>query len=270
MAIQCADVETLVQTHLDDELADEDARVLKEHLTSCRSCGVLASEEARFHAELRSKLAAPAMPAELAGRIAAELDRHDWRARKERVGRLSAVLPMAASLAAAAALLLFVVSTRDGGSEPQLAQEAVRQHMRRPPIEVQGTAVSPWVERHMSPHVQIPTFSQSTQLRGARLSHLRGRDAAQVFYDAFIGHRRHEVSAMIVPDAMDLKLRGGQRHVVDGRELWVGASHGYSVVFHKAVNGTVYLFTSDMDAGELLDLVADSDLLMRAGGRGGW
>lgn len=266
MAIQCLDVETLVQTHLDGELAEEDASELQSHLVACSSCCEAAAEEARFHTELRHTLAPPAAPAGLRSRITAELGREDWRARKDRQrARWSWALPATATLVAAAALLLFVVVNQRAETEAPVAYDAVRQHIRRPPIEVQGTAVTPWVKRHLSPGVEVPRFSdRSTSLRGARLSHLRGRDAVLLYYDASVGSRRHAVTAAIL-EAADLDLRIGERYVIGDRALWVGQDLGYNIVTLKGPNGFGYVFTSEMDSESLLDFVVNSDLFLRPG-----
>lgn len=262
MAIQCVDVETLVQTHLDGELAEEDASELQSHLAACSSCCESATDDARFHAELRHTLAPPPMPAGLCARITAELAREDWRARKSDRARWSWALPAAATLAAAAALLLFVVVNQRPEAEAPVAYDAVRQHIRRPPIEVQGTAVTPWVKRHLSPVVEVPRFSdRGTSLRGARLSHLRDRDAVLLYYDASVGSRRHAVTATIL-EAAGLDLRIGQRHVVGGRELWVGHARGYNIVTLKGRNDIGYVFTSEMDSESLFQFVVNSDLLL--------
>jgi anti-sigma factor (TIGR02949 family) len=270
MAIQCVDVETLVQTHLDGELAEEDASELQSHLAACSSCCEAAAEEARFHAELRHTLAPPVAPAGLRARISAELERDDSTARKDRRARWSWALPAAATLAAAAALFLFVVENQRAEVEAPVAYDAVRQHIRRPPIEVQGAAVTPWVKQHLSPGVEVPRFSdRSTSLRGARLSHLRGRDAVLLYYDASVRGRRHAVTATIL-DAADLDLRTGERHAIGDRDLWVGQDRGYNIVTFKGPDGFGYVFTSEMDSESLLDFVVNSDLLLRPGEPTSW
>ncbi len=263
MAIQCADVETLVQTRLDGELADEDARALEKHLAGCSTCNEHAAEAAHFHNELRSALAPPPAPSQLREQLDLALDREDWKSRQRRAKRWGWTLPAAASLAAVASLLLFVVANREPENKSPVTDDAIERHIQRHPLEVQGAAASPWVKNRLSPDVQLPRFSyRSTNLRGARISHLRGHDAAQVFYDARIGNRRYEVSAMIF-DATRLDLRVGRRSVVGGRELWAGQSRGYNVVTYKDPRGMGYVFTSEMDADKLLDLVIASDLILR-------
>ena len=123
--------------------------------------------------------------------------------------------------------------------------------------------MSPWVKRHLSPVAEVPRFSdRNTSLRGARLSHLRGRDAVLLYYDALVGSQRHNVTAVIL-DATDIDLRTGQRYAVGDGELWVGQERGYSVVTLKAGSGMGYVFTSEMGSQALLDFVVNSDLLLR-------
>lgn len=272
MPLQCAEIETLVQTYLDDELAGEETRDLERHVAGCTDCRQQVAEETRFHTSLRKQLAPPRAPADLRDRIAQALDREDEgvRARgisrrRARGSRWSWVLPGTATLAAAAALLLFVFQTPESPSEPPVAYDAVRQHMRRPPVEVQGAAISPWIRRHFSPQVQVPRFDRRhTNLRGARLSHVRGRDAVQFYYDVARGSHRHEVS-MLMFDASDIDFgqtfRRSQHRQIDGREIWLDERLGYGVVAHKSADGIGYLLTSDMDGDQLLDLVRQSDLL---------
>lgn len=264
MSMRCEDVEPLVQTHLDGELADEDRRELSVHLASCASCRDTVAEEARFHRELREKLRPPPLPGGMRERILTELDREDWRARKQTTSRLGWAFPAVASMAAACALIFFIMSSRDlGTDEAPLAYDAVRQHIRRPPVEVQGAAVNPWVQQYLSPMVQVPRFSdRDISLRGARLSHLRGRDAALLYYEAVINKRPYEVATFIV-DAPDLNVSAGEREVIGGRELWVHESHGYNVVAHKDAAGIAYVFTSEMPKEDLLRVVVTSNLLLR-------
>lgn len=271
MAIHCSDIETLVNTYLDGELADDDACEFEAHTEDCAGCHERLEHEIEFRTELRRKLAPPRMPDELPARLMAALDQEDAALQQASRRRgLSWVLPGVASLAAAAALLLFVTYDPQAPAvEEPVTHEAVKAHLRQPPIEVQGAAsqVSPWISRHFQHGVEPPRFSSTDiNLRGARLSHLRGRDAAQLFYEARRGSQRHEVQVHIL-DGSDLELRGTHRRV-GGRDLYVDGNLGYSIVTYKDPHGgMVYVFTSDMSARDLLDLVVNSDLLLKASER---
>ena len=276
MPLQCAEIETLVQTYLDDELAEGETLDLERHVAGCADCRQQVAEETRFHTSLRKQLAPPRTPAALRERITEALDREEEGERARRTPHRargarwdwSWALPGTATLAAAAALLLFVISAREAPtSEPPVAYDAVRQHMRRPPVEVQGAAISPWIRRHFSPQVQVPLFDRRhTNLRGARLSHVRGRDAVQFYYDVARGSHRHEVS-MLMFDASDIDFGRtfglAQHRRIGDREIWLDERLGYGVVAHKSADGIGYLLTSDMDGDQLLDLVRQSDLLSR-------
>ncbi len=271
MAIHCSDIETLVHTYLDGELADHDLDEFEEHTSECAACRARLEEEIEFRNDLRRRLAPPRPPEELRGRLMAALDREDAvAARAERSRRFSWVLPGAATLAAAAALLLFVqAQTQTPVAHVPVTYDAVKSHLHQQPIEVQGaSAVSPWIKQHFEPTVEAPRFSSSDiSLRGARLSHLRGRDAAQLFYQIDHNHRRHAMQVHIL-DGANLDLGGAVKRHIGGRDLWVDNELGYSVVTYKdPSDGMAYVFTSDMSGRELLDLVVGSDLLLRTGER---
>ena len=278
MSIHCGDLETLLQSYLDDELADDDSSAVAEHVAECPSCKKLVADEARFHSEIRHALEPPPAPMSLRDNLSLALDREDWQARKQGRSAWSWALPGSATVAAAAALLLFVVSNSNLGSNlgsnpastPAVSSvapsatydDAVRRHVRKLPIEVQGAAVQDWASRHMPRQAALPRFSApTTNLLGARLSHLDGRDALQLYYQARVDHRVYEMTGLIL-DASDLDFRTRERHVIGGRELWVGESMGYNVVAHKDERGVGYVFISEMAVPQLLDTVANSDLLV--------
>jgi anti-sigma factor RsiW len=279
MPIRCTDIESLVQTYLDDELAEGETRELELHVGECESCRRQVTRAARFHDRLRQDLATlapPSAPEALCQRVALALDQEDWRMRRARM-RTTWVLPGAATVAAAAALLLFVVTQMnptasqtanptERPTQPQVTEAAVLEHIRRPPLEVQGAAVSPWMRQHYSPTVQMPRFEGvRTVLRGGRLGQLRGRQAMQLYYDVLHGQRRHEVVVHVF-DGRDIDFASGfpegRPHRLDGKELWVGQLRGYGVVAHRDARGTAYLFTSeDLSGDRLLEIVARADML---------
>jgi hypothetical protein len=269
MPIRCTDIESLVQTYLDDELAEGESGELEQHVGECEACRRHLVQAARFHERLRQDLAALApsgAPGELCQRIALALDQEDWRMRRSRT---TWVLPGAATVAAAAALLLFAVTSVNPTArpaQPQVTEAAVLEHISRPPLEVQGAAVSPWMRQHYSPTAQMPRFEGvRAVLRGGRLGELRGRQSMQLYYDVLHGQRRHEVVVNVF-DGRDIDFASGfpqgRPYTVDGNQLWVGQLRGYGVVAHRDASGTAYLFTSEDLSGErLLEIVARADLL---------
>jgi anti-sigma factor (TIGR02949 family) len=266
MAIDCTEIDTLVHTYLDGELADSDVNEFEEHSAECRECAARIEDEIAFRDRLRRRLAAPRAPQGLHTRIGVLLDQEDRvSASARRRSRFAWLLPATASVAAAAALILFVTTNNASLPVESVAADAVNAHMRRPPVEVQGQAasVSPWIKKHFDSQVDVPRFaSADVSLRGARLSHLRGHNAAQLFYRVDRNNQRHDMQVHII-NASDLNLSSKSKRVIGGREVWVGVERGYSVVTFKDANGVGYVFTSDMEDADLFDLVVSSDLLLR-------
>ncbi|ACY17825.1 anti-sigma factor family protein [Haliangium ochraceum] len=263
MPICCTDVDTLLQTYLDDELAEGESREFEAHLGVCGTCRGRTASAARFRDVIRDKLQPPRAPEDLRERVALALDREEWRMRRSRRGW---VLPGAATVAAAAAMLLFIVTSLPiSGSASPVADDAVLQHMRRQAIEVQGAAVSPWERTQSSGEMRMPQFrGVRAKVKGARISELRGRPALQIFYKVMHGQRPYEV-ALQVFDAQDVDFGSGfpgsELRVANNRELWVGELRGYTVVAHRDAEGTGYMFTSaDYPAEDLASLVAEADL----------
>jgi anti-sigma factor RsiW len=272
MAFHCSDIDTLVQTYLDGELTERDQLDFEEHIAECEECRRKLEEERDFRAELSRQLAAcqPQTPRSLPQRVRAALDVEDRAAAaaRRRAG-WSWVLPGTATLAAAAALVLFLTAGGAPVAEESIAEDAVKAHMRRPPVEVQGASrVSPWIEEHFRADVAVPRFSAANvNLRGARLSHLKGRDAAQLVYEVDRNSRKHELRVHIV-DLGDLDVRARDKQVIGGREVWVENRNGYGIVTYKDREGIGYVFTSpNMDGGDLVDLFMSSDLPLRMGER---
>jgi len=279
MPIRCTDIETLVQTYLDDELADGETREFELHLGMCASCRQHAAAAARFHSQLRAQLAPPSAPGDLGARVALALDQEEWRMRRAQPRR-GWVLPGAATMAAAAALLLFAVralpptqaptqsqTQTQLAASPQFAEDAVSEVISRPPLEVQGAAVRPWVSERR-PAAQMPEFEGlRSVLRGGRVSQIRDRRAVQIYYDVLHGQRRHEVSVHLF-DARDIDFASGfpnsRRHTIGSIDIWVGELRGYAVVAHRDRDGTGYLFTSpDLSGDHLLDIVSRAKLIDR-------
>ncbi|GAB4517970.1 MAG: hypothetical protein Tsb0020_36590 [Haliangiales bacterium] len=278
MPIRCEELESLVQPHLDGELAADDSRELERHCQTCDSCLMQLATEERFHSDLRAALAPPPMPAGLRDMVSHALDQEEWRSQRSGAGRRVTrwLLPGAATAAAAAAMLLFVstqlgpqIAPPTAQSDVAVADEAVNQHMRRPPLEVQGTAVTPWVNKYYRPRVEMPRFDGiRSRLRGARLSQIRGQPAVQLVYDVVENNDRSEVSMMIF-DAQGIDFAkgpvDGKKLSVSGRPLWYADVRGYAVVAHAGPDGLGYLFTSaDMNGAHLYELVARSNVLREA------
>ena len=261
----CDSIDTLAMAYLDDELAEEELRDFELHVLDCAECKTRVDHDRAATAELRRRLAPPPAPDLLRARLTRALDAEDAAAsramRRQRVNRW--LLPGAASVAAVAALAVFVAN-RPAGSSAALAQEAVRAGNRTAPLEVQGASTEAWVPRYSRPDIAPPRFDDaSVQLAGARLASIDGRDAAQFFYQVVTPDRTYELRALTF-DARGIDFDGMEAAEVDGTVLRVDRREGNNLVIIVADDGAAYAFTSrELSLEQLAGLVVHSDLVGR-------
>ncbi len=265
MSNLCNSIETLAMAYLDDELAEAELRDFELHLLDCSGCRDRVDGDRQTIDELRRRLAPPPAPDLLRARLTRALDAEDAAvARASWKTRIAGwMLPGAASMVAVGALALFAFG-RSAPAEDPVAQEAVRQHMRGAPLEVQGASTAAWVRRYFRSDVQPPHFADANvQLAGARLTSVDNRDAAQFFYHLETRGKAYELRALTFPaDGVD--FAGAQAVQIDGVDLRVDRRSGHSVVIFVDGEGYAYVFTSaDLALEELAGLVVHSDLVLR-------
>jgi anti-sigma factor RsiW len=252
-------------SYLDDELAEEELRDFELHLHDCDACKERVDRDRGSIAELRRRLAPPPTPDLLRARLSRALDAEDAAAsramRRQRVNRW--LLPGAASVAAIAALAVFVANRPTGGAGA-LAREAVRQNMRAAPLEVQGASTEAWVQRYYRPDVAAPRFNDaSVQLAGARLTSIDNRDAAQFFYQLVTAEGTYDLRALTF-DARGVDFDGMQAVELDGTLVRVDQRDGHNLVILVDDEGYAYAFTSrDLTLEQLAGLVVHSNLVSR-------
>jgi hypothetical protein len=271
MATQCKDIETLLPTYLDGELASHDRLSFEHHLADCARCREEVRVEAVYLQRVRSLLAPPAAPAELHQRVHGLLDQEDRAALqvRRRVG-WSWVLPAASSLAAAAALALFVVAELKPEApvvgEAAAVRQAVRDRVNDSPIRVGSPQeVSVAAQEYLRKPVRTPQFQQQeAALRGWQPRELDGRDAVLLLYDVPDSRGQlHQVTVHVI-DARGLDLRGSERWVLGATELWVARLSGVSTVTYKDEHGFGYVFSSDMHLEDLAWRVVGTDIFHRS------
>jgi len=267
MSLLCTGIDTLAMAYLDDELAGEERRELELHLHDCMACRKHVDTEREELGVLRGKLAAPPAPDLLRARIGRALDAEDAASARDQRRRWSQwILPGAAMTAAAAALAVFVAVKPPGPAQVgAVAQEAVRQHTRSMPLEVQGASTGPWLHEHFTPSVEPPQFATpGIRLVGARLTAVNGHDGALLAYDVALGDARFGLSALVIRDARTEDLAGGQELQVGNRTLHVMESDGLTAVTFIDTDHMGYAFMSDrLSADELVRLVVSTDLIGR-------
>src|SRR5688572_14745995 len=131
MATQCKDVDTLLPTYLDGELAPHDQLSFEHHLADCAGCREQVRGETTYLEAVRRSLVPPPAPPELEGRVRRALDEEERRsAQARRRAGWSWALPGAAGLAAAAALALFILGEVDRPAAAVAEAPTVRQVVR--------------------------------------------------------------------------------------------------------------------------------------------
>jgi hypothetical protein len=270
MPSHCMDIETLLPTYLDGELAPHDQLSFEHHMVDCVSCRDRVRDEASYLERVRQLLTPPAAPAALAGRVRDAIDQQDRRrvAARRRAGWAWA-LPGGAATAAAAALALFAASEVAPRQTMQAEAPTVRQVVRdrfddTPLWGGSPREISLAAEEYLRMPLSPPRFSTvDASLKGWRPRQIDGRLAAMLVYDVSRpGGQRHQITVHVL-NARDLDLHGRERRVVSGKELWVASPLGVSTVSYKDRYGIGYVFSSDIDMDDLMSLVVSSDLLYK-------
>jgi anti-sigma factor RsiW len=232
MPTHCHDIETLLPTYLDGEMASNDHLSFEHHMADCEACRDRVLAEGAYRARVRELLTPPPAPAHLAARVREALDHHEQQARtaRRRFGR-SWALPGMSVLAAAAALVLFVTShaSRDGDGETrgQLAATSGADRLLHLPLSPSGLgspgggALTSWLPRRVEFDVQ--------------------RSDAQ----------KHSVLLQVL-GCRGIDLRGDEHVPVTGSDVYVGRRGRLNTVTLDRGNGVCLVFTSDMEADQLL------------------
>jgi Putative zinc-finger len=231
MPTQCHDIETLLPTYLDGELASHDHLSFEHHMADCATCRDRVLSEGAYRARVRELLAPPAPPDELAAQVRKALDLEDAQARRarRRFGRNWA-LPATSVCAAAAALVLFLTSqsrpaqvAEDHGSEsrgPSSADRSLRLALSSSGREQPSRNLGNWQPRTAEFTVSSDGGSHYVRLQVVKCG------------------------------ALDLR---GHEHVrVSGTELWLGRRGELKTIIHQRPDRTCLVFTSDMEADKLL------------------
>ena len=105
----CQSIDTLAMAYLDDELVAEEKRELELHLLECTECRSHVDAERADLDLVRGALVAPPAPDMLKARINRALDVEDRESAKALRRKWSQwILPGTATIAAAAAIMMFV------------------------------------------------------------------------------------------------------------------------------------------------------------------
>ena len=253
MSMTCTDLRRLDDCYLDDELAHEERAEVDGHLATCEACRADIAAARHLRSVVRAKVRRPEVPAALRGKVLAALDKAD-RPPLTFARAASRALPYASGFLAAALVAMVVgqLVRAHVPDEKLSAEDAVATHAQNLPLDVQGDAehVSSFLAGRIPLAVTPPRLgTQNASLQGARLSHMRGREAAQLRYQV----NRKPVTVTVF-DARGTDM-SGMRHVEIGRykDAWAGQAQGYNVVIIRH-EGVGYAFTSALNQQQMVDL----------------
>lgn len=254
--MECCDLERLLPAYADGEFAPGDCAEVESHLATCDRCKDEVAALLAFRTFLQEKAgeAVEVAPAALRDRIRGQVAREHAR---DQVRRFSIYSAVAAGLVAVASFG-YVMAPEQASPESMLV-DAVDKHARALPIEVEpneNESIESWFRGKVDFHVRAPTFRspQAARLVGARLANVRDRQAAYLVYGGAQNDRR--TTLLVFPGEMDLP--SGKRTRVGERDVVVANQRGYNVALWQQ-HGIVYSLVSDLDEGDILQLVSQME-----------
>jgi len=261
-AMDCSELERSVDAYLDDEFDHSERAEAEAHLARCGRCRVMVEAQGRLRAALRAKLReamnAPAQAGQAPPALRERVEQSLAHQRKPLWRRALAPVPLA-TVAACAAGALVVLATHTGNEA--LLEDAIRNHHRALPLEVDAAAMPGWFAGKLDFHPSPPHFAGSgVRVEGARLSNLREWPAAYIRYRL----PRGQAGLFIVDDP-------SRRFDAPGRVVKMGqgvvrvtSARGYNVAVWRH-DEIVYSLVSDLDETQLFQLVQTAQA--EAGGR---
>lgn len=250
--MDCRELERAVDAFLDGEFDDRERAEAEAHLSGCPRCTAMVEGQARIRTALRAKLREAMTAPAPAGRAPAALRERVERAlakeRRPLWRRALSPLPVA-TMAACAAGVLVVLASHTGN--PDLLEDAIRNHHRGLPLEVDAAAMPDWFTGKLDFRPSLPRFGGgAVRVEGARLSNLREWPAAYVRYQL----PRGQAGLFIVDDpARRFDAPGREVHL--GRDVVrVSSARGYNVAVWRQ-DEIVYSLVSDLDEDALFRLV---------------
>ena len=250
--MNCQEIRSLVDAHVDRELDLVTAPQFERHLSECSACRLFCEQYERVQRSVRAKIPYFAAPAGLEGRVRAQLKLShrpsDQVARKQMFPGWRSW----AVAAAAAALLVFSVlliqATKRLSPPEMLAREVVSGHIRSlmanhlsDVVSSDQHTVKPWFSGKLDfAPVVVDLSSRGFPLAGGRLDYLDNHPVAALVYK----RRQHTINLFLWPSAT--ADSGVSKIVVKG----------YNVIHWTKANMT-YWAVSDLNAAELTEFASD-------------
>ncbi len=259
-ATRCELIRRHAGVFVDGELDPATQLELEQHIARCAACRDQLAFEHAYRHQVRDALAVPvAAPASLRERCLVALDREPQSARTH-ASRRVAVASAAAVLVVGVVALGPNLRTADDDIEASL-EDIVSLHSSRLPadvavakdVEPPMAAVSRYFRGKLAFPVRPAEFeSREVRLVGARLSNVRARRAAALYYELANGRRM----TVVVTDApVDDDV--AEPVQLGDRSLFYRDVRGYPVPVRREA-GLTYAFTGDADRDTMLRLAAQA------------
>ena len=270
--MNCAMIDKYVGPYVDDELEVGTRIEFDEHFDACEVCQERLAFELASRDWLRESLKTDVteVPSNLRANVLAALD-----AEEEGHEDLAEIVPLSTSsawstawrlvpAAAATALVIFggtAWRSHQASADDAALQDVVRVHAASLPSDVAFDVTDPetgaeqvneWFRGRVEFPVRAAEFeSRDMRLVGARLSNVRERRAAALYYE--LGGQRVTV---VVTDA-DVADDDGEAIQIGSQQIRYGEALGRQVPVRREA-GLNYAFTGDVDRETLLQLAASA------------
>lgn len=268
----CEETRRYVDAWVDGELDPGAALHVEAHVSRCPGCRAEAEMIRSLKRTMTGLRETCSAPAALRSRLSALLEAEDRRvqqAQRSAQKRRHA----AGFVLAGAALAGFVLATgrhttnvtgsklQGAGMIPPVLEDIAMRHARDLPVEIRGSQPEQ-VANFFRGRLDIPVRPVAfrgvpAQLVGARISNVRDRMAAALYYD--VAGRKMTVfvfDSALVPRQSDVLIR---RTLGNNRQVYVGTVHGYTVAFSER-DGVAYAVASDLPAQDTIRIVERAEI----------
>lgn len=261
--MNCSIFQRHLEAFVDAELDPTTQVEFEGHQESCAECQERLAFARVVKATTRSQLAHGAAPVELRARLHDALAKAPAAHEDEPLIRWVPARGRTAMWAIAAVVLLALGLHNGpfGGAQQAstlpMFEDVVRLHSAELPPDVRGhDQVSSWFRNRVEFPVRPAEFGdQSVRLVGARLSNVRERRAAALYYET----KGRRVTVVVFNPGVALSDVDGEHGRVGPREVFYVRVGGY-IVPAVQQDGVVYAFTGDFDRETLLRLAASARL----------
>lgn len=260
-SMDCAECRVQLPLMVDGELDAPEYTEVEAHLEGCHGCAV---EHARLIG-LKERMRESAV-LRLSEDARCRLVRRVTDARRVPARRLRVRAAGAAMLAAGLAVVAMVGLQTEGSNgalsdgevaglsmmSPEVVQIAVYWHHKELPVEVTGPSprlVQGWFNRQLSFGLEVPDLGRGTHLLGGRMSHVGGREAALLVYEA----RGRKLTVLAFPvEAVGSDVAESLPRVF-GELVWDNS--GGLIVAAQQRHGVVYTYASTLAESEFRRVV---------------